>query len=245
MKKTTKKLSLGMKIASVLACLAIVSVGFASWWIVKMPNTIPDVQGSFESYAVVDKEIQISTPTYDDPKIVFGKPESGTTRWLAYDDTKVQDENLISTMSFTVSIKDDTSLTLDTFVKELNIEFAPQAPTEENETKNVFDKAIANGSIAAPVIEYKVNDGAWTSAGTYTTEKLAFTIPAPNTNTANVQIRFTFKWGADCGNQNPYIYFNAEGQTYEDDAETARALLSDVAKLTGTTYKVTIDCTAK
>lgn len=239
MKKTTKKLSLGMKIASILACLALVSVGFASWWIVKLPETVTNNDGSFETYAVVDKEIQISTPTYDNSLIVFGKPASGTTRWLSYDANTVQAENLVSIMSFTVSIKDDTTTTLNTFLNKIKIEFDPQ------DANSVFDTAISNGSIAAPVVEYKVDNGNWTSAGAYTADKISFEIDAPAANTANVQIRFTFDWGTTCDGENPYTYFNGEGKTYEDYAEIAKALLTDVSKLNGVTYKVSIDCTAK
>lgn len=254
MKQRKFKFSLGMKIASILSCIALVSVGFASWWIVKLPTETKVEDGSFVAYTVVDKEILVSKPVFTDSisNIVFGKPTTqGTTRWLSYDDKTVQTESLQATMSFTVSVKNDTTTPLNTFVNKIAIEFDPQTTiTQDEETIDVFDTAIKNGSIAAPVIEYKVGDGEWTSAGTYSSDKLAFEIDAPDTNTANVEIRFTFKWGSDCGGENPYTYFNgkdAEGnlRTYEDHADTARSVLSDIAKLAGKKYFVTINCTAK
>jgi hypothetical protein len=53
------KFSLGMKIVSLLSCVALVSMGFASWWILKLPETDPYTNGSFTAYAVAEKNITI------------------------------------------------------------------------------------------------------------------------------------------------------------------------------------------
>ena len=68
MKKTRKiKFTLGMKIASILCCVALVSVGFASWWIVNYPATTAVEAGSFTVYSVDTKNVKITDVTfYDD-----------------------------------------------------------------------------------------------------------------------------------------------------------------------------------
>ena len=74
MKQRKGKFTLGMKIASILSCIALVSVGFASWWIIRLPS--PETKGgSFEVYSVDEKKIN-----YTDVKFVT---EAGA--WLRKD----------------------------------------------------------------------------------------------------------------------------------------------------------------
>ena len=96
MKKGRKiKFTLGMKIASILCCVALVSVGFAAWWIVEFPVAQSTTAGNFTVYSVTNKKIVIQNMKFlddandenptditpenkdtqiDDAAIVYGKP---------------------------------------------------------------------------------------------------------------------------------------------------------------------------
>ena len=52
-------MSLGVKIASILTCLALTAVGFASWLILK-PAEEKTASGSFTVYSVEDNNIEIT-----------------------------------------------------------------------------------------------------------------------------------------------------------------------------------------
>ena len=67
MKKGRKiKFTLGMKIASILCCVALVSVGFAAWWIVEFPVAQSTTAGNFTVYSVTNKKIVIQNMKFLD-----------------------------------------------------------------------------------------------------------------------------------------------------------------------------------
>ena len=262
MKKTTKKLSLGMKIASVLACLAIVSVGFASWWIVKFPAPTKATDGQFEVYAVNTKSIHFSNIAWGtvddaDSDVVFGHPGSGTAvRWLGYDND-VQAQDLEAVLSFTVSVHNgeevtdelDSGSALKNYLDTISLVFDPQSAN--------FDAAIGNG-IAAPKISYSLDGGTnWSDAQTYSADKYTLTINADTqtgnfadaftTGTQVVMVKFEFGWeytpaGDSTQTVNPYDYYN--GKTYKDALATeAAGILSKINDIGNTTYKIDISTT--
>ena len=263
MKKTTKKLSLGMKIASVLACLAIVSVGFASWWIVKPPET-KTANGSFTVYAVSTKNVTISEPTFTTVKldldgvltdmsssnIIFGKKafsqNAGTNyNWL-HAGKEIYDENLTATMNFTVSVTDGEGETgtsdIYEFLKNVNLSM----PVDQK-----IRTAIGDGYLADGEVSYSYTVGETENTGkadiTSSTETLSLDIDmsgAVGTEnspvyTVDVTVEFKFGWGTKFEGQNPYTYFNKQAYS-EPLAGTASSYLTAVNELSTVTYTVTL-----
>ena len=71
MKQKKFKFSLGFKIATILSCLALVSTGFASWWIVSIRNDNNGRQeGSFTVYAVEEKEVEVTIDSWTNPSTI-------------------------------------------------------------------------------------------------------------------------------------------------------------------------------
>ncbi len=210
MKKTTKKLSLGMKVASILACLALVSVGFASWWIVQLPDPVQYNDGSFTVYSVDTKNIKIENLEFEGSRIIFGKTAGVTQRWLLAEN--IEDQNLTATLTFDVNLydnyKENQANSLGTgaikdYVSEITLDFIPSG----------IDSAISAGYITAPVITYSYGTN---KTGTVTYSSGTATLPiymdGATSNTTTVTVTFEFGWGATFSGQNPYAFYNAAGK---------------------------------
>lgn len=256
MKKGRKiKFTLGMKIASILCCVALVSVGFAAWWIVEFPVAQKTEDGNFTVYSVESKKIIISEPEFlesDNADIIFGAPTAEEERnlspnyhWLGH--TGIDVEDLTATLQFSVSIEDDNTSILNTFIDNIYVEF---------NAGSKFNTLVANNQLAAPVVKYNVSEtkdttvdwSSATSGGAYSdTDGLTIDI-SKNTeldhNTVWVQVRFEFGWASG---ENPYLTYNKLPYSV-DNANAASKLLGDVdtaLKATGEpatkpTYVVTI-----
>ena len=206
MKTTIKsRFSLGMKIVGILSCLAIVSVGFAAWWIIKYPDPQSYESGSFTVYAVDEKEIQFTGITIQgNAEIVFGAPATpGTEGWLGY--TDMDEENLTAIVKFTVSMGDANDQ-LSKYLDGINVTFDPG---------DAFELVDAT-YLAAPKIYYQMDGtaGEWTEL----TDGL---VPAPNKDVADVYLKFEFGWGTATEGNNPYNYFN------EKEVDATHATITD------------------
>ena len=74
LKRKNRKLALGVKIASLLSCVAIASVGFAGWIIVGNPSV--DVSsGTLNAYTVSESGLTLTKATDATENIVFGKAD--------------------------------------------------------------------------------------------------------------------------------------------------------------------------
>lgn len=235
MKRRRIRLSFTAKIVSALMCISLLSVGFASWWIIKMPENVT-VDGSFTVYEVKDKEIKIDEVSLTTPTIVFGKPASTDVKsvWLIADDS-IATESLQAKLTFTVKLADgDASTTLDTFMDGINVAFAPNEAS-----KTAFDKAISDGFIAKPKITGKYTVGTAStniSEVTYENSTVNVKIPVTNANSVKVELTFTFGWG--CG-ENPYDYYNKLPYN-ETNVKAAKDLLGAIKGLETAGYDITI-----
>ena len=244
------KLSLIVKIASVLACFAIASVGFASWWIINYPEAKEYSAGSFNAYTVSEKEITFGDVTaVGNANIVFGTPASTstTTKWLGSND--VATENLTAVLKFDVTLDSADRDALNTYLSTIDVKF---------NAGDVYAGLVGNTYVAAPVVSYRVG-GEDTDVKTGFTELTAtdgkYSIAAPDTKTATVYLKFDFGWGEATEGKNPYDYFN--GQTYTaqlaEQAKTMLEAIGGVAQPDGTVigginsqkYNVTITATPK
>lgn len=262
MKQRKFKFSLGMKIASILSCIALVSVGFASWWIVKPPQT-KTASGSFEVYTVSTKNITISEPTFTDvtldkdgkdetvssSKIIFGKkdfPANKTNyKWLLAG-KEIYDENLTATMNFTVSVTDGDTNTGTSNVSDFleNVKLTLEVPAKLKTA--ISNKYLANAKIAYTTTGGTAKSGEVSIDGTKDTVELLIDMTGANSADADnpvysvgVTVTFTFAWGEKFHNENPYTYFNAQAYA-ENLATEAQGVLGDITELNGDTYKATL-----
>lgn len=222
MKKRTKKFSLGMKIAGILACLALVSVGFASWLIVQVTDPAPLEDGSFTVYSVDTKNVKIENTAFADvtpardpavssSSIIFGKDASATPDWLIAG-SDVQEENLTATLTFDVNLYDNTNTLssdgkIQDYITDVKLNFVPAG----------IDDAIEAGYITAPVITYSYEDAdsdEHTDTVTYDPDAdaadLSISMAEADANTVEVTVTIAFGWGEAFGGENPYVYFNTK-----------------------------------
>lgn len=212
MKRKTLTLTL-----SILACLALIGVGFASWII--SANTSTNAKGNIIVDTVTDKSYVISAASWKggNSKISFGAPKEMTVTgaWLTNDSTD-KTENLTVTYQLTVTYADTKPAT--GLVNSNKIVATFGAPNDTN-----YKKAISDGLIIAPENTIITE----TSAGVY-------------------EITVTYKWGKHFANSadategvNPYTYYNGNGRqatdkigetstTYMQDAKTSLKTLEDI-----------------
>lgn len=219
MKRKTLTLTL-----SILACLALIGVGFASWII--SANTSTTAQGSFIVDTVSDKSYTV-TGDWKDKKseIIFSAPTGDTTSgWLTNDSAKK--ENLTVTYQLTVKYGDNTPAT---GIKD-KIITTVSAPADPN-----YTAAVNGGLISAP-----------TSA---TVEETA-----EGSGIYNITVTYKWgKHFADSAEAsegvNPYTYYNgkeATGKlngsetTYMQDAKTSLETLSKIEASVKFTLSITV-----
>lgn len=219
MKRKTLTLTL-----SILACLALIGVGFASWII--SADTSTTAQGSFIVDTVSDKSYTV-TGDWKDKKseIIFSAPTGDTTSgWLTNDSAKK--ENLTVTYQLTVKYGYNTPAT---GIKD-KIITTVSAPADPN-----YTAAVNGGLISAP-----------TSA---TVEETA-----EGSGIYNITVTYKWgKHFADSAEAsegvNPYTYYNgkeATGKlngsetTYMQDAKTSLETLSKIEASVKFTLSITV-----
>ena len=244
MKTTKRKFSLGVKIASILSCVAVLSVGFASWLIVNVPTETNNTIGSFEVYEVKEKSVTLaydwgadSAPDKDGEdnytdaattaaKIIFGKPASGTAtnNWLRPEDgmanekltakVKVTVGNYDQLTNFSVSIDASAFSGIDTLV-------------------------------GTPTVSYMNADG----SGSVDTDDTAGLSKAELTAAGGVVVVvFTFSWGAEFTPANaqdpvnPFFFYNNQKYSAEIASEAKTNLTNLKTALTNAKYSVTFTC---
>lgn len=203
MKRKTLTLTL-----SILACLALIGVGFASWII--SANAADKAEGSFIVDTVTDKTYKVKGTWLDNQsKITFGAPakmDNTTDTWLTNDSTDKK-ENLTVTYKLTVTYGDGTKAT----GIANKITAVVTAPENENYTDAVNGKLII-----APTNATVVETGE--STGVY-------------------NITVTYQWGEHFGKVNPYTYYKGKiatdklsgtETTYMQDAKTSLETLSKI-----------------
>lgn len=256
MKATRKsRFSLGMKIACILSCLTLFTMGFASWWIVKMPEDKTQT-GSFEVYAVTNKNIDITLANDEAPTIIFGKPATGKSTWLVAG-SDIKEQSLSATIAFDVTVKDGTVLSNETTIAQMlsNVSIELSVP-DATAMKTAIDKNY----LKTPTLTYQVgSETAQSVAYDATTGKFTSDISMANVNDSEVTVTLTltFEWGSAFGgtNINPYTYFN--GLKYSQSTNVtgtaqeanvaAKAVLEAIEALKGSDgfYTLSIKANAK
>ena len=202
MKRKTLTLTL-----SILACLALIGVGFASWII--SANTSTKAEGSFIVDTVADKTYVVSGEWLENKSsIIFGAPATMNAEnpWLT-NNSEGKTENLKVTYQLTVTYGDGTKAT----GIANKITALVTAPENANYTAAVNGKLII-APTNATVVEAPEGNGKY-------------------------NITVTYQWGEHFSNVNPYTYYNAKTATdklsgtettYMQDAKTSLETLSKI-----------------
>lgn len=221
MKRKTLTLTL-----SILACLALIGVGFASWII--SADAIKEAEGNIIVDTVADKTYVVSGSWLDDKSsITFGAPATMNAHnpWLT-NDSEGKTENLTVTYQLTVKYGDNTPAT------EIKDKITALVVAPENAS---YTAAVNGGLIIAP--------------------KNA-TVEETAEGSGIYNITVTYKWGkhfADSADAtegvNPYTYYNAKTATdklsgtettYMQDAKTSLETLSKIEASVKFTLNITV-----
>ncbi len=215
MKRKTLTLTL-----SILACLALIGVGFASWVISAEVSATP-AEGSFIVDTVNDKSYKVEGAWLDSQsKITFGAPATmnASNPWLT-NDSEGKTENLTVTYQLTVTYGNGTKAT----GIANKITAVVTAPADKNYTAAVDGKLII-----AP-----------TNA----------TVEETGEGTGVYNITVTYQWGEHFGKVNPYTYYNEKTATdtltdstttYMQDAKTSLDTLSKIEETVKFTLNITV-----
>ena len=215
MKRKTLTLTL-----SILACLALIGVGFASWVISAEVSATP-AEGSFIVDTVNDKSYKVEGAWLDSQsKITFGAPATmnASNPWLT-NDSEGKTENLTVKYQLTVTYGNGTKAT----GIANKITAVVTAPADKNYTAAVNGKLII-APTNATVVEAPEGNGKY-------------------------NITVTYQWGEHFGNVNPYTYYNAKTATdklsgtettYMQDAKTSLETLSKIEASVVFTLNITV-----
>lgn len=215
MKRKTLTLTL-----SILACLALIGVGFASWII--SADAADKAEGSFIVDTVTDKSYTVEGSWLDNQsKITFGAPatmNNTSDTWLT-NDSKDKKENLTVTYQLTVTYRNGSKAT-GIANKITAVVTAPESAS--------YTAAVNGKLIIAP-----------TNA----------TVEETGEGTGVYNITVTYQWGEHFGKVNPYTYYNAKTATgtltdskttYMQDAKTSLDTLSKIEETVKFTLKITV-----
>jgi hypothetical protein len=239
MKKTAKRFSLGVRIASILTCLVVTAVGFASWLVVRPVEAVDDY-GSFTVYKVdtVDVEIDVNPTSTGSDTIIFGKTDTD------YDDAWVVADN-VATEQLKASFKVDVAAVgesstpnINSIISQLKISFS----INEN-IKADLKAAIDAGYITAPTVKV---GGSTKSYDVSTGAILEFLVDASAAASQSITVEVSFAWGGELDSTNPYDYFNSITDVQAEDADKAVAVLGAIYKINedlgeGSAFTLNID----
>ena len=234
-RKKASKLSLSVKLISILACVAVMSVGFASWLIVGVPDATTYENGSFEVYNVVDKTVKKSNESFTGTTaaIRFGRPADMTVSdsdWLIAKDVAV--ENLTATYTVTYSAAEGSKI--NESMSKVTVALA---------SNTTLNSAITNGYLGAPLVLVYLDDVIKnTDVADQTYDNgFSYDVAMPAESSVTLKVEFKFSFGEKFDNENPYTYFNGL-EANEENAALAQEYLSELfnSGINNAKYTVTI-----
>lgn len=217
MKRKTLTLTL-----SILACLALIGVGFASWII--SANTSTTAQGSFIVDTVTDNRLEATG------RWITITKDSGENEVVTSDDNSAK----VSFGAPATMDKTDAWLTNDKkgTTEKLTVVYELTVKTKGKE----FVSNLSGDEITGTV---SCNDE------TYNPKYLALpTLTVTNKGNGIYYLQLDFDWGTDFGGKNPYVYYNEKD--YSDAlAEEAFNKLDAIKALNNITFTFNISVTNK
>lgn len=224
MKKRTLTIAI-----SLLACVALLGVGFASWIITADFGT--ETEGNVTVDTVRDDSITFSNVRFEESKdtIKFAPVASGEGAWLVtegsvleqlevvimFDVSNEQYALLNETNGIKVTVAEVLGTNTLTYADAQTAGYVGALPYS---TEAAFTKSSATGSAGLSSGQYYI-----TTSETTTT----------------ITLKISFTWGSTFGGQNPTDYYNSKTVSSEliNDANTK---LAELYKLSGLKFKVTI-----
>lgn len=222
MKRKTLTLTL-----SILACLALIGVGFASWII--SAGTSATNRGSFIVDTVTDNRLvatgrwititkdsgenEVVTSDDNSKKVSFGAPAKmeNTEAWLTNNN--------------------DGTVNKDGTVEKLTVVY-------ELTVKTKGDSTAVTGLTSTEIIS------SLSCAATYEGYIVLPTAVVSEVGAGVYRLTLEFKWGSKFGGVNPYEYYNEK--TYTDElAQTALTDLREINKLNSQEFILTINVKSK
>ncbi|MBQ7408519.1 MAG: hypothetical protein IJW13_04520 [Clostridia bacterium] len=219
-----RKFALSLKIASLLSCIAILSVGFASWLVIR-PVEDQIHQGTVTTATVSDENLTLEFAEADNAEIHFGYSNRETTAndWLVPGGNDLKPADLLVTFDFTVT---DTTTNQADYTITVNLASIVAEGKNAEAFQGLIDAGIlgtpevmianqAKDAIGTPTI---IKEGLYNQDITFTKAELkaaaALDTGAVTTETVaggikyNLVISIQFKWGSLTEAQNPYTYYN-------------------------------------
>ena len=251
MKMRRRKFGIGLKIASLLTTIAVVSVGLASW-VITVPTQEVTAAGTITVDDVTTKQVTLTaewvnvtltgdtitgTSTSDDPVIYYGAPNKSIEgAWLTNDKATADDpqyENLTAWLKITAVATGmdvpDLAATLTAMDGEEVFDLSTAVVTYGNEGQK---RLVGDPTLTV----YTTTDGT-----NYTKSSLAANkITAGDAYLDQYLIKIEFKWGEAFGGINAYEYFNANAYSAAKATEATTKLSALQTALSDITYKMTI-----
>lgn len=242
-KTKSAKFSLAIKIASILTCVSVMAVGFASWLILK-PATDAKQNGAFTVYTVEESQLSFAITNFDGA-VTFGKPSNSDTtmKWLK-PSTNVAVEDL--TASFTLTITSSNSeVALKEYANYAYVRFTPSS-TFVDEFETALTNKVITFSAAGSATGVTINNANYDPASDYAT--LAIPLSGVAETSLTVTVNFNFGWGEHFKHNdtivNPYDFYNANGYS-ADSASDASTYLGYIAALKDGKYNVAVSLDAE
>lgn len=243
MKMRRRKFGIGLKIASLLTTIAVVSVGLASW-VITAPTIAATAGGTIQVDTVSTKKVTLAgtwvsvTQEGDTitvgadlgkdaaPVIYYGAPEKTKEgAWLTNDDTAK--ESLTAWLKVTATTEGDAT------VSNLTVTF-----TASNATQ--FGGAIG-ASIGAPTFTvWKQSEESYVKGDTTTYSGTSAAVALAGSDVHTYIVKVEFSWGTNFGGINAYEYFNANAYSAERASDATTKLNALQEALNGITYTMTV-----
>lgn len=206
MKRKTLTLTLCL-----LACFAVIGVGFAAWIITS--DAEETVTGNIKVETVEDHRLKINIiSTEADNVIRFGKPVGyAADSWIL--NNEAETENLTATIKFTITKGNEAVTNLETAGITVTAGFTTTITDDMN-------KGVGNNSLVTIPTGFTVEKDSTDSEG------------------KTFMIKVVFSYGDEFGKKNPYEFYKDKDVTAEGD--NAVNNLGKLFVLNGATYTLTI-----
>lgn len=223
-KSRKRKFALSMKIAAMLSCIAIASVGFASWLIVIKPED-QSQSGNITASTVSEKGLELSTSWVGSKNsIILGKPTGAANDGWLLAEGSIDEEVLSATLNVTYKPVNITTakITVD-FLGHIGAK-PESAAWNEDTARLVAIKDYIDVTVTVS------GDGVSSVSKTYSSglEAIVIDLTGLDAEEANnvektltVLVKFSWKFGE---NVNPYTYYNGLANNAENRAAAKTAL---------------------
>ena len=263
MKMRRRKFGIGLKIASLLTTIAVVSVGLASW-VITAPTIAATADGTIKvdtvstnavtlagtwvSVTEDENAISVDNDLTEKPVIYYGAPEKTIEgAWLTNKEATADTpkyENLTAWLKVTATTEGDatvSNLTV-TFTASDSAKFnGAIAVVPETDTES---KIKGKTLIGAPKFTVWAYDGTKYVKGGAPTPYLSTDSKAVVSLTGSTAhtyiIKVEFSWGTAFNNENAYEYFNKKAYDSTSADIATEALTKLNTALSGVTYIMTV-----